>query len=367
MSEIKVSKLTNRSGTGAPDFSQGVKIEGTASTFLAPKRTESATEPTSPANGDTWYDTDNDVYDIYINDEWKRFIGEGGGSAVWYGDRGIEAGGQRGATKYNIIDYVDITTTGNSTDFGDLTETRSYPVGFSDGTYGVISGGFNSSNQKTVTIDYVTVATTGNATDFGDTTLARHDSGGTSDATRGLTAGGDQASGTDNTVDYVTIATPGNATDFGDLLYAGRGMRGCSDGTYGVFFGNGGSNNEGIEYFTIQTTGNGTDFGDATSGGYAGAAAGDGTYGLYAGRYSNQNVIDYVTVATPGNATDFGDLTYGRWGCGGMHNATRMVITTGYQKYYMDYVEMATTGNATDFGDTTENRYVSATTSGAAS
>ena len=75
MSELKVSKLTNRAGTGAPDFSQGVKISGTASTLLAPTRTESATEPTSPSNGDTWYDTDNETYDVYINDEWKRFIG----------------------------------------------------------------------------------------------------------------------------------------------------------------------------------------------------------------------------------------------------------------------------------------------------
>jgi len=83
MSEIKVSKLTNRAGTGAPDLSQGVKISGTASTLLAPTRTESATEPTSPYNGDTWYDTDNDTYDVYINDEWKRFIGEGGGAVSW--------------------------------------------------------------------------------------------------------------------------------------------------------------------------------------------------------------------------------------------------------------------------------------------
>jgi glutamine cyclotransferase len=30
-------------------------------------------------NGDTWYDTDNDTYDVYINDEWKRFLGAGGG------------------------------------------------------------------------------------------------------------------------------------------------------------------------------------------------------------------------------------------------------------------------------------------------
>ena len=104
-----------------------------------------------------------------------------------------------------------------------------------------------------------------------------------------------------------------------------------------------------------------------TVGRWGGAAAGDGTYGLYAGGYSNYNTIDYVTVATPGNATDFGDLTYARWGSGGIHNATRMVITQGYQKYYMDYVTMATPGNATDFGDPNQNRYQAATTSGAAS
>lgn len=85
MSEIKVSKLTNRAGTGAPDFSQGVKISGTTSTLLAPTRTEGATEPTTPANGDTWYDTANDTYDVYINDEWKRFIGEAS-SYDWVAD-----------------------------------------------------------------------------------------------------------------------------------------------------------------------------------------------------------------------------------------------------------------------------------------
>ena len=83
MSELSVTKITDRVGTGKVNFSQGFKVAGTLDTTLAPTRTEGNTEPATPANGDTWYDTDNDTYDVYINDEWKRFLGAGGGAASW--------------------------------------------------------------------------------------------------------------------------------------------------------------------------------------------------------------------------------------------------------------------------------------------
>lgn len=79
MSELSVTKITDRVGTGKVNFSQGFKVAGTLDTTLAPTRTEGNTEPATPVNGDTWYDTDNDTYDVYINDEWKRFLGAGGG------------------------------------------------------------------------------------------------------------------------------------------------------------------------------------------------------------------------------------------------------------------------------------------------
>ena len=81
MSELSVTKITDRVGTGKVNFSQGFKVAGTLDTTLAPTRTEGNTEPATPANGDTWYDTDNDTYDVYINDEWKRFLGAGGGGS----------------------------------------------------------------------------------------------------------------------------------------------------------------------------------------------------------------------------------------------------------------------------------------------
>ena len=83
MSELSVTKITDRVGTGKVNFSQGFKVAGTLDTTLAPTRTEGNTEPATPVNGDTWYDTDNDTYDVYINDEWKRFLGAGGGAVEW--------------------------------------------------------------------------------------------------------------------------------------------------------------------------------------------------------------------------------------------------------------------------------------------
>jgi len=63
-------------------------------------------------------------------------------------------------------------------------------------------------------MDYITIGTTGNATDFGDLTTTRSRLPGTSNNTRGIFPGGSSS----NVIDYITIATTGNATDFGDLL-----------------------------------------------------------------------------------------------------------------------------------------------------
>ena len=66
-------------------------------------------------------------------------------------------------------------------------------------------------------IDYVTIATTGDATNFGDLTGVRAMCGAVSSTTRGVIGGGITPSKV-NTMDYVTIASAGNATDFGDLI-----------------------------------------------------------------------------------------------------------------------------------------------------
>lgn len=79
------------------------------------------------------------------------------------------------------MEYVTIGSTGNATDFGDLTVARQYPSGLASSTRGCFGGGSPGVN----TIDYVTIASTSNATDFGDLTVARSQSyGGMSNNTR---------------------------------------------------------------------------------------------------------------------------------------------------------------------------------------
>jgi hypothetical protein len=122
------------------------------------------------------------------------------------------------------IDYVTTATAGNATNFGELAAIDSQnSSGFSSNTRGIVKAGGvnpNSSNSAVNTIEYVTIATTGNATDFGDLSYA----GGwypasTSNKVIGVVMGGRDLNTnvSYSDMDYITIATVGNGTDFGDL------------------------------------------------------------------------------------------------------------------------------------------------------
>jgi len=86
----------------------------------------------------------------------------------------------------NVIDWIEITTLGNATDFGDLTSSRTFISACSSSTRGVF-GAIRGSNI----IDFVTFASAGNAVDFGDMANARNRYGACSNNTRGLFAGGE--------------------------------------------------------------------------------------------------------------------------------------------------------------------------------
>jgi len=96
-------------------------------------------------------------------------------------------------------------------------------------------GGYTGSARSDV-IDYVTAETTGNATDFGDLTVGRNGLVSGASSTRALAAGGYNA-GRLNIIDYVTIATTGNALDFGDMTQSGTGPAAASNETRMVLGG----------------------------------------------------------------------------------------------------------------------------------
>ena len=83
----------------------------------------------------------------------------------------------------------------------------------------------------------IQTATTGNATDFGDLTGGRVANRGVSNTTRGCFMGGLDTPTNYANIDFITIASTGNASDFGDLITALRGGASASNGHGGLVGG----------------------------------------------------------------------------------------------------------------------------------
>ena len=158
---------------------------------------------------------------------------------AWLGDRGVFCGSYNGSSAINVIEYIKISSAGNSTDFGDMTAGRYSGGAVSNGTRLVYAGGFDLSVVCYNQIQYLTIGTTGNMADFGDLTSCRtYLSAAASNATIGMWMGGhDGVSSAFNTVDKVNIASTGNAADFGDLSAAKFNAGGTGNGTRAIFAG----------------------------------------------------------------------------------------------------------------------------------
>ena len=275
-------------------------------------------------------------------------------------------------TYTNNIDFIEISTLGNSMRFGDLGNFVGLGAAISSTTRGVFAGGSRPTvspapggNQNF--LEFVTIATTGNGQDFGGvSTLFRYGAG-ISNSTRGLICGayqGSGASGTLNTIQYLTIATLGDTLDFGDMTNnSGNGVQGMgatSSPTRGITFGAGTPTtiNE-IHSIEIATLGNSVNFGDLSSNRYLCQGVSNGTRGVVGGGDNSGavNSIEYITIASTGDATDFGDLSSiseFAGGTGGSNKIRGVFVGRGDWTAVdnaMSYITIATTGNAEDFGD----------------
>ena len=209
----------------------------------------------------------------------------------------IASGGTDSPTsQVNVIQFVTIQSLGNAADFGDLNFSPRNTAGVSNGTRAAFAGGLqffgapSPSNSAFNNIDFVTVQSTGNATDFGDLTNSVYGASGISGTSRSLIAGGAGYPSNTNvsTIDSFNLTTTGNATDFGDLTLAKRIGSGGSNAhgglnpgeqlpsvTYmpgsGRGFTNAGTTTGGvagsinrIQMIFVPTLGNALDFGDLT-------------------------------------------------------------------------------------------------------
>ena len=223
----------------------------------------------------------------------------------------------------NSIEFITISSTGDALDFGDIGGTnRRNTSGTGNRTRMLIAGGVFGSNPYSYKneIDFVTISQTGNSVDFGDLTLGRTNPFAMSSPTRSVLGGGYYASSPNGTniLDFVTIASTGNAQDFGDLIEAqnGPGSASCSNSTRGLTFGGRNIDNttlSRIEKIEIASKGNSTRFGDLTEAVRFASGTSSKTRGVRIGGYevpanADQSTMDYVQIATEGDAVLFGSL-----------------------------------------------------------
>jgi len=353
MSDIKVNNIQSLSGTNGPVISGTVEMNSTGAMALP--------------RGDTAY--------------------RGGRG------RGIFGGGYGASSPHPelaTLDYVQIATTGSGYDFGDLTTTGTCSGGVASSTRGLWWGGRRpggGTDNIHTTIQYVTVSSTGNSFFFGDLSYRPAAGSGASDNTRAIFAGGYNAispysgpigAGSGWTyIEFATIASLGNSSSFGELTVGRHIQNSASSPTRGVFAGGRSFSAPAtivkvnvIDYVEIASTGNAMDFGDlvaADTDSFKGNAGNSSTRAIFCtgdgtGPGGQDNELTYITMASKGDAIDFGnsiDTTAGSGGSG-TSNQIRGVYrpSSGNTDAALETTLIATLGNSTAFGDLNTGRRV---------
>ena len=329
MSDFRIDKITNRDGSAGTQIAGISTFSGTSGMQLPVGPTEyrggrgrgvvaggrDASNPAVDTMDKIEIATAGNAVDFGNLTIAGRDYPSGCGSPT----RGIFFAGSEPGFR-NVIDYVIMSSSGGASDFGDM---RIAPLGnfaLSNATRGITAGGLTAPTPaytKNNSIEFITMASTGDSSDFGDLTEYNSYAATCASPTRGIFNQGSTPT-YKKTIEYITIATLGNATRFGDSSKAGAGgPMGASSTTRGVFAGGQFDNpypqTDIIDYITIATEGNAIDFGDLAAARNAGSGFSNSTRGCFAGGSpSKTNVIEYVTIASTGNASDFGDLTVGR-------------------------------------------------------
>ena len=146
MSRLNVSNLFNENEDGAPVVS-GISTFSSPHYFVPPSGS-TAERPQNPGEGMIRFNTDSGHLEYYTGTHWADVITNNNelgdqnntNSSGGTGTRGVFGGGDPNALPYpktNSIDYITIATTGNSSDFGDLTDARNHVNACSNGHGGL--------------------------------------------------------------------------------------------------------------------------------------------------------------------------------------------------------------------------------------
>ena len=259
------------------------------------------------------------------------------GHAYYYG--GSCSNGTRavygGAYEMDNWEYVTVASTGNATDFGETTEQRWYSTIVTNGTIGIQMAGYNDSGTST-TMDYINIASVADVTDWGD--LSGFYSGlyyqaGINHATRGLSVMGNRLAtgssprttrtgtvafastgdaGVDNfLISQTMVGSSAGAESASRALYAGGTNSGSGTGhnLSGIqkltwyFNSDSLSGAGGFGYLSDETCYFNNGVSDLTRAEFWAGFIHDGTY--------RTDRVEKFTIDSYGNATDVGNLASG--------------------------------------------------------
>ena len=318
----------------------------------------------NPIEGTVRFNTDLNTLEFFNGNEWKQFtyIQQNGSGLCLFG------GGTGPSSPHSdVIQSLNIHTTGNTTNFGTLTLTRDGSIGLSSPIRGVFAGGRDNAPVASNTIDYVAFASGGNAEDFGDLQQAARYPNGGGNGVRALIMGGQEPSYT-TMINAINITTLGNAVDTGgeytgsqslsETVYNNQRM--IMVGGYDLSnFAATNSTSNVIQTITITSSGSAIDWGSAlhVRNGTGISNSTRGIVGCTRGATPTlTNAMDHTTIESSGFFVNFGDLSVTRSSCfkGASCTLTRGVFAGGLNPTRLnviDYVQFSSLGNAIDFGD----------------
>ena len=290
-------------------------------------------------------------------------------AATFTANLALSKGGYNGSASVNVIEQIDLTSDGNGSDFGDLTQVNLGLGAYGNTIRSLSAGGEN--NVALNVIEFVVFSTEGNSSDFGNLSLGQG-SGFcmTGTATIAIPFYCQDAF---STYELITISTLGDAVDFGTLS-SGNKRKGTACGSKTKILHMGGQEDpDQIEFLNPQSGGASTDFGGTLpmDRKLADSVSTEIRVVVASGHTSASRVsMDFITIATAGNASDFGDLTSEKDGCAGASTETKGVFIAGKNDSAgtilrtIDKITIATAGDAGDFGDiAVANQYHAASSS----
>ena len=330
--------------------------------------------PTETPLGAIRFNSDSQKLEYWMGSAWMQiqtFSPNLGDTQSPAGARGIIFFAFDNSNNPKMVDYITIPSAGNAIDFGDMSGNATfYGGGFSSNTRAIYAGGNqpSSSPYRTDEIQFITITSTGNSQDFGDLTASiTYNPAGVSNQTRGIRCGGATTpTGSINILDYVTMATEGNAIDFGDMERKRRFATSSNTPIRGFVTGgdDGGTKFSDTELITIPTTGNSFTFGDLqdTQHNSNNGSICSSTRAIIGGGSTptHQKIIKKFEMSSLGDHQEFGDLSAIRLYMAGCSNPVRGVFCGGNAQpspaylNTMEYINISTGGDAVDFGDRTE-------------